>query len=152
MSGDLFWSYPLRLEINEDGKTVCDLLDEYRHFLQTDFPERFNSFQQLCHAQPEAARAEAVVFTFFQWNGYDVQVEETGNEGGVDFRAKKENTEFVIEVTSIRRETFTRRSGVPENPCTSGRGYYVGNYEVANLIRSEASGKADQMSGYECPK
>ena len=79
-------------------------------------------------------------------------MEETGDEGGVDFRVQKGNTEFVIEVTSIRRETFTRRSGVPENPLTSGRGYYVGNYEVANLIRSEASGKAGQMSGYDCPR
>ena len=152
MSDDLFWTYPLRLKINEDGKTVCDLLGEYKHFLDANQPERFNSFNQLCHTQPEAARAEAVVFAFFKWNGYDIRVEETGNEGGVDFRAQKENTEFVIEVTSILRETFAEHSGVSENPWASGRGVHVGDYDIAHLIRSEVSGKADQMSGYDCPR
>ena len=152
MSDDLFWTYPLRLEINEDGKTVCDLLDEYKYFLKIYHSERCKSFHKLCCTEPEAARAEAVVFSFLQWNGYDIQVEETGNEGGVDFRAQKENTEFVIEVTSIRRETFTEHSGVPENPWASGRGVHVDDYDIAHLIRSEASGKADQMSGYDCPR
>lgn len=152
MSDDLFWVSPVRLEINDDGKTVCDLLNEYKHFLETNQPEHSNSFHQRCNNQPEAARAEAVVFSFLQWNGYDIQVEETGNEGGADFRAKKENTEFVIEVTSIRRETFAEHSGVPENPWASGRGRHVGNYDVAHLIRSEASGKADQISGYDCSR
>ena len=152
MSDDLFWTYPLRLEINEDGKTVCDLLDEYKGFLETYHSERCKSFDKLCCTEPEAARAEAVVFSFFKWNGYDIQVEETGNEGGVDFRAQKENTEFVIEVTSILRETFAEHSGVPENPWASGRGVHVGDYDIAHLIRSEASGKADQMSGYDCPR
>ena len=151
MSDDLFWTYPLRLKINEDGKTVCDLLSEYKHFLDAKKPERFNSFNQLCHTQPEAARAEAVVFAFFKWNGYDIQVEETRHEGGVDFRAQKDNIEFVIEVTSILRGTFTRRSGVPENPWASGRSVHVDDYEVARQIRHKAFAKAKQMSGYDCP-
>lgn len=153
MPDDLFWTYPLRLAINEDGKTVCDLLDKYKCFLETYHFEHCKSFHELCCTEPEAARAEAIVFSFFQWNGYDIQVEETSSEGGVDFRAKKDNTEFVIEVTSIRRETFTKRSGIPENPWMSGKSsYYVGTYKVAKLIRSEVSGKAKQMSGYDCPR
>ena len=137
---------------NDDMRTVYDLLDEHRHFLDANQPEHSNSFHQRCNNQPEAARAEAVVFAFFKRNGYDIQVEETGNEGGVDFRAQKENTEFVIEVTSILRKTFAEHSGVPENPWASGRGVHVGDYDIAHLIRSEASGKADQMSGYDCPR
>lgn len=152
MSCDLFWTYPIRLEINEDGKTVCDLLNEYKRFLETYHSERCKSFDELCCTEPEAARAEAVLFSFFKWDGYDIRVEETGNEGGVDFRAQKENTEFVIEVTSILRETFAEHSGVSENPWTSGRGVHVGDYDIAHLIRSEVSGKADQMSGYDCPR
>ena len=95
MPDDLFWTYPLRLEINEDGKTVCDLLDEYKHFLDANQPEHSNSFDQRCNNQPEAARSEAVVFSFFKWNGYDIRVEETG-KGGVDFRAQKDDTEIEL--------------------------------------------------------
>ena len=137
-------------EKNDDMRTVYDLLDEHRHFLDANQPEHSNSFHQRCNNQPEAARAEAVVFAFFKRNGYDIQVEETRNEGGVDFRAKKDNIEFVIEVTSILRETFTKRSGAPESSI-SGKGYHVDLYGVARQIRHETFDKAKQMSGYDCP-
>ena len=131
-------------------RAVYDLLDEYKHFLDVNQPEHSNSFHQRCNNQPEAARAEAVVFSFFQWNGYDIRVEETVNEGGVDFRVQTENTDFVVEVTSILRETFTKRSGAPERPI-SGKGYHADLYGVARQIRHETFDKAKQTSGYDCP-
>ena len=127
-------------------RTVNNLLDEYKHFLDANQPEHSNSFDQRWNNQPEAARAEAVVFSFFRWNGYDIWVEETGSEGGVDFRVQTESTDFVAEVTSIRRETFTEHSGSPE------KGYSRNPYKVPHLIRLTASRKADQMSGYNCPR
>ena len=132
-------------------RTVYDLLDEYRNFLDANQPEHSNSFRQRCNHEPEAAQAEAVVFSFLQWHGYNIRVEETGSEGGVDFRVQTESTDFVVEVTSILRDTFTEHSGSPEN-ITSGKGYSVDLYRVPHLIRSEASSKADQMSGYDCPR
>ena len=152
MSDNLFWCSPFYIEIDEETKTVYDLLGEYKCFLETYHSERCKSFHELCSTEPEAARAEAIVFSFFKRNGYDIQVEETRNEGGVDFRVQTESTDFVVEVTSILRETFTEHSGIPENLVGSGKGYYVGNYEVARLIRSEASSKANQMSDYPCPR
>ena len=130
-------------------RTVYDLVDEYKDFLFANHPERFNSFHQLCCTQPEAARAEAVVFSFFQWNGYNIRVEETPSEGGVDFRVQTAITDFVVEVTSILRATFTEYSGAPEIPIQN---YYSDLYKVAHLIRQEAANKASQMSGYNCPR
>ena len=135
---------------NDDMRTVDNLLDEYKQFLDANQPEHSNSFHQRCNTQPEAARAEAIIFSFFQWNGYDIRVAETGNEGGVDFRVQTENADFVVEVTSILQETFTKRSGAPESPI-SGKGYHVDLYGVARQIRHEAFDKAKQMSGYDCP-
>ena len=131
-------------------RTVYDLLDEHRHFLDANHSERCKSFHELCRTEPEAARAEAVVFSFFKRNGYDIQVEETRNEGGVDFRAQTENTEFVVEVTSILQKTFTKRSGVPRR-LISGKVYRPDPYGVARQIRHKAFEKAKQMSGYDCP-
>ena len=150
MFDELFWWSRFYIEKNKDTKTVYDLLGEYKCFLETYHSERCKSFDKLCSTEPEAARAEAVVFSFFKWNGYAIQVEETGNEGGVDFRAQKDTTEFVVEVTSIRRETFTGRSGTPENLISDGSS--SDPYEVPRLIRSKLSSKADQMSGYDCPR
>ena len=147
MSCDLFWIYPIRLEINEEGKTVYDLLGEYKDFL--DGTDRFESFDRLCCSKPESARAEAATFSFFKWNGYNMQVEEKPDQGGVDFRAQKGNVEFIIEVKSILRDTFTRHSGVPDN-WEPGRGHYMS--DIANQIKTKASEAAEQMSGYNCPR
>ena len=144
-----FWTIPIGIEITEGMKTVYDLLDEYKDFL--DGTNRFESFKRLCCAEPEAARSEAVTYSFFKWHGYDIQVEETPNEGGVDFRIQAESTDFVVEVTSILRETYTEHSGMPER-IISGRGYSVDPYRIPHLIRSEVSSKARQMSGYDCPR
>ena len=144
-----FWTIPIRIEITEGMKTIYDLLDEYKDFL--DGTNRFESFKRLCCAKPEAARSEAVAYSFFKWHGYDIQVEETPNEGGVDFRIQAESIDFVVEVTSILRETYTENSGMPER-IISGRGYSVDPYRVPHLIRSEVSSKARQMSGYDCPR
>ena len=145
-----FWTTPVRIEMSEGMKTIYDLLGEYKDFL--DGTDRLEPFDDLCCDKPEAARAEAVTFSFFKWNGYNMWVEETPGRGGVDFRAQKDDTEFVIEVKSILRETFTEHSGVPENPWASGRGYHYDPYRIAHRIRSETSGAAEQMSGYNCPR
>ena len=91
-------------------RTVSNLVDEFKHFLDVNHPEHSNAFSQ---RHPEAARAEAVIFSFFKQNGYDIRVEETPYVGGVDFRVLTENSEFVVEVTSISQNTVTERSGVP---------------------------------------
>ena len=129
-------------------RTVSNLVDEFKHFLDVNHPEHSNAFSQ---RHPEAARAEAVAYSFFKRHGYDIQVEETPNEGGVDFRAQAESTDFVVEVTSILRETYTEHSGMSER-IISGRSYSVNPYGVPHLIRSEVSSKARQMSRYNCPR
>ena len=131
-------------------RTVSNLVDEFKHFLDVNHPEHSNAFSQRCNNHPEAARAEAVVFAFFNQNGYDIRVEETSNEGGVDFRVQTENSEFVVEVTSILQKTFTEKSGVPTK-FISGQIYRPDPYGVAHHIRQEAFDKARQMSGYDCP-
>ena len=127
-------------------RTVSNLVDEFKHFLDVNHPEHSNAFNQ---RHPEAARAEAVVFSFFKQNGYDIRVEETPL-GGVDFRVLTENSEFVVEVTSIRQQTFTKKSGVPPT-LTPGEGYHSDPYTIAYQIREEAREKEAQMSGYNCP-
>ena len=130
-------------------RTVSNLVDEFKHFLDVNHPEHSNAFSQ---RQPEAARAEAVVFSFFKQNGYDIRVEETPYVGGVDFRIQAESTDFVVEVTSILREIYTEHSGMPE--IILDRVRCVSPYKVPHVIRSKVSRKARQMSGhnYNCPR
>ena len=57
-----FWTTPISIEMTEGMKTVYDLLGEYKDFL--DGTDRFESFDRLCCDEPEAARAEAVAYSF----------------------------------------------------------------------------------------
>ena len=132
-------------------KTVNNLVDEFKHFLNGNHSEHFNAFNQRYNHHPEAAKAEAVVFSFFNQNGYDIRVEETSkNKGGVDFRVRTANSEFVVEVTSVSQNTFTKKSGVPTK-FKSSKVFTVSSCRVARRIRQEAFDKAGQMSGYNCP-
>jgi hypothetical protein len=132
-------------------KTVNDLVDEFKRFLNNNHSEHFNAFNQRYNDQPEAAKAEAVIFSFFNQNGYDIWVEETSkNKGGVDFRVRTESSEFVVEVTSVSQDTFTKKSGVPTT-FKSSKVFTVSSRGAARQIRQEAFDKAKQMSGYNCP-
>ena len=144
------WITPMHIEITEGMKTVYDLLDEYKDYL--DGTDRFKSFNRLSRNNPESARAEAVAYSFFKSYGYDVQPEETPNKGGVDFRVQAESTDFVVEVTSMLRKSYTKYSGMPEMlldgvRCTSP-------YGVPPRIRTKVSRKVRQMSRpeYNCPR
>ena len=137
-------------ETTEGMKTKYDLLDEYKDFLEDTDPDSLESFnKRLDRDEPQAAQAEAVAYSFFKWHGYDIQVEETLNAGGVDFRVQAESTDFVVEVTSILRENYTKYSGMPEGILDSVR--CVSPYEVPDAIQSKVHDKERQMSGYNCP-
>ena len=130
--------------------TRTDLVDNYKGFLDDKHPTRVKSYRDLLKNQPASARAEAVIFHFFQANIDDVRVEEDPKKGGVDFRCKTGNTEFVAEVTCLDAEAVARESGlrneVPENSSS-------GSYRrITRLLRGKASGKASQMSEYGCPR
>ena len=113
-------------------------------------PNHVKPFCRRLQNQPESARAEAVVYSFFEANHLDVQVEEDVGKGGVDFRCKTDNSDFVAEVACLDTESVTRESGVPNEPSEDGSGYYYSM--ITPLLRRKASEKASQMSGYSCPR
>ena len=105
--------------------------------------------KQYCNRKPESARAEAVAFHFLRTYSDDVQVEEDSKKGGVDFRCKKGNAEFVVEVTCLDAESVACKSGLKnEPPRNRSGGWYAG---ITDKLFGKAVGKAKQMSGYDCP-
>ena len=146
--------------IDKDIRTICKLLaaktqvpelvDNYKHFLDANYPNHVKPFCNRLRDQPESARAEAVVYSFFEANHADVQVEEDIGKGGVDFRCKASKAEFVAEVTRLDPESVTGKSGVPNEFPETGSGYHYSM--ITDLLRRKASKKAFQMSKYNCPR
>ena len=130
--------------------TIMDLVDNYKDFLDDKHPTRVKSYRALLKHDPASARAEAVMFHFFKANLDHVQVKEDPKIGGVDFRCETGSTEFVVEVTSLDAEAVARESGL-KNEISENRS--SGSYcLITGLLRRKASGKASQMSGYDCPR
>ena len=130
--------------------TRMDLVDNYKDFLDDKHPTSVKPYSARLKDKPASARAEAVMFHFFKANLDHVQVEEDPSEGGVDFRCKTGSTEFVAEVTCLDAETVADASGLKnEISENSSSGSYS---RITGLLRSKASDKAPQMSGYHCPR
>ena len=135
----------------EKAKTeVPELVDNYKRFLDANYPNHVKPFCSRLQNQLESARAEAVVYSFFEANRVDVRIEEDIVKGGVDFRCKTDKTEFVAEVTCLDAESVTRESGMPREPSEDVTGYYY--RMITPLLRRKASEKAFQMSKYSCPR
>ena len=130
--------------------TTTDLINRYQSYLDTECPDRIKSYHKLLNTQPASAKAEAVSFSFFDTKVDEVRIEETSESGGVDFRCKIDNSDFVVEVTHLEAEAVVRESGVKnEFPTKSS----VGSHGwITPLLRKKVSSKASQMSGYNCPR
>ena len=131
--------------------TIDDLVDNYKNFLNDKYPAHIKKhFCDRLASHPAGAKAEAVAFYFFRSNVDEVQIEETSVEGGADFRCKIQKSEFVAEVTSLDAEAVAKASGLKNEIPETGS---VGSYSwITHLLRTNASDKTSQMSGYCCPR
>ena len=122
-----------------------------KNFLNDKYPAHIKKyFCDRLASHPAGAKAEAVAFYFFRSNVDDVLIEEASGVGGADFRCKTQESEFVAEVTSLDAEAVAQASGlkneIPEESVV------VRSYcRITHLLRTNASNKTAQMSGYCCP-
>ena len=130
--------------------TTTDLINRYKGFLNNKCPTRVKPYSVLLNHQPASAKAEAVSFSFFDAKVDEVCVEEDTVKGGVDFRCKIDALDFVAEVTHLDADAVYRASGVkneiPKNSSVGSHGW------ITYLLRRKVSSKAEQMSGYDCPR
>lgn len=126
-----------------------ELIESYKAFLEVKYPDHFQRYCNRLKNNHESARAEAVTFSFLRTNFDDVKLAEDLSTGGVDFICKSNDIEFIVEVTSLGAEPVAAQSGwknLPEN----GSGGSFGM--ITHMLRTRASSKADQLSGYRIPR
>ncbi len=128
--------------------TLQETLLEYETFLSKEYPGHHKAFHQSTKSDPESTRAEAAIFYMFRWMGFAVDIEEKTGTGGVDFRCKKNRQEFVAEVTSIKSDTVTRKSGWPDRVFNGGFAFNM----ITHALLFKAIDKTPQMSNLPCPR
>lgn len=126
-----------------------DLVDNYIQFLEKEYPALVRSYQSRLRNQPTSARAEAVTFHFFRYNVNEVRVNETRDEGGTDFLCKTGDSEFIAEITSVKTESVTNKSGLKYDPTAETTVQTIS--PITQKLCDTVNSKQRQMSEYNYP-
>ena len=97
------------------GDTLDDITQGYALFLEVCHPAHLEAFRNRLTADPDAARAEAAVFSWLRSVRLAPAINEDRSRGGMDFLCLPGAMDsFLMEVTSLRKDTVTAKSGWPD--------------------------------------
>ena len=131
------------------GDPIHEVVSSYKDYLDVSDPGQLKQFENRQKSNPQDADLEAALFSVAQSYGFEVTLGEVPGEGGVDFICRTKDRSFALEVTRLDTSSVERRSGV-KNVAADGRGGTPSF--ILDLLRRKASGKANQLSGYEMPR
>jgi len=121
------------------------VVESYKTYLEIKYPTLHQRFLKLLKHQPESARAEAYIFSILHRDCDSAIIGEDASSGGVDFICSKEGHEFLVEVTSLTKESVTAQSGWDPEKDTE---FYR---HITRKLFKKVSSKVDQVSGRSLP-
>jgi hypothetical protein len=142
---------------------TAEVIDSYAEYLRVKNPDSRPSFVLRRASDPEAALAEAVVFSILQGFRVRPEINDKPGTGGADFicsasgggifaflKPPSPESQFIVEATSLDAEAVTDRTSLPnETPDEiSGGAFGLLTKSVLNKVRA----KATQLSGYPMPR
>jgi hypothetical protein len=129
-----------------EGDTVSDVNDYYRRYLSRnrDLKNHWMQFQRRENSDPEAAQAEAVVFSWLWAEKLKPRLFEDAGKGGPDFCCtNSEGNRFLVEATSLDSKTISERSGLPPEIIGSGGSSFA---LITEKLKAKAQSKASQLA------
>jgi hypothetical protein len=123
--------------------SLSDAVREYALWLEVMAPDHASAFKARLDADPEAAQAEAAVFTLLRAQRLDpFPVEDLGT-GGADFLCRKSDARegITVEVTAIKGNAVAARSGLPTTVGEDPRWFS----QITEMLMSRAKRKAPQL-------
>jgi hypothetical protein len=132
------------------GDSLSEIVKAHGDYLLVKHPAYYDKFQNLVHADPEAAMGEAAVFSILRtyFRAEPEPADEPGT-GGVDFICRKNQDDaFVVEVTSLKPDSVARRSGIPVKADEGGGAFEMTTHQLFSTV----CGKADQLADYPYPR
>lgn len=131
------------------GATIDEVTKSYVLFLEVRHPDHHKQFRARLAADPDAAKAEAVIFSWFRRQRLEPQVGESPAEGGADFLCVPESKQsLLVEVTALNREAVERRSGWPDELSTRAHSFGM----ITRNLWSKARAKATQLAEADVPR
>ncbi len=125
------------------------VIDSYKEFLEVKYRSHYGNYCRRFKDNPEAGRAEAVMFSLLRNTVAQVKVHEDAGTGGVDFLCVSDGNQFVVEVTCLEAGSVATQSGWPNEIVDGGGGWFG---MITHMLRTKTSSKASQLSGYAMPR
>lgn len=125
--------------------TVADIVRAYTLLLEIR-PDHHRSFRSRLESDPDAARAEAVVFSWLRSRRMMPTLSDAPGTGGPDYLCLPDSDEpFLIEVTSLKKDAVEQRSGWPDELSERAQSFGM----ITPNLLSKARAKARQLGGHD---
>lgn len=136
------------------GDSIEQVVDQHARHLQKTFGNRSSElklFVDRLENDPEAARAEAVVFAWLYQTQKNPKLNELAGTGGMDFKCQSFiGGEFLVEVTSLGTDVICAKSGLSTDVTCLGGGAYR---KVTPELRLRVKDKLSQLgTGGQLPR
>ncbi|MBM3262107.1 MAG: hypothetical protein FJY97_01550 [candidate division Zixibacteria bacterium] len=128
--------------------SLDEVIESYKRYLKKQYPIHHQAFCNREQANPESARAEAAVFAMLRMERIDVSIFEKPSSGGADFLCTSLDGSFLVEVSSLTKESVTEQPGLSHVPAESCSSFGF----LTHMIRTRASKKAPQLSTVQMPR
>ncbi len=130
------------LDRHSFGDRLGEVVDSYSRFLEVCYADHFKLFTDRLKNDPDAAKAEAIVFSWLRAEQYNPHLAESVDAGGIDFFCTPGSKEpFFLEVTHLDRKAVEKRSGWPDQLDDAGRTFS----RITPNLWSKAKSKAFQL-------
>jgi hypothetical protein len=131
------------------GARVSEIVKAYSLLLEVRYPDHYRAFQLRTVSDPDAANAEAAMFSWLRWHGFSPTPADTPGLGGPDFLCSPPlAAPFLLEVTSLNPDAVSRRSGWPDELSDKAHSFAM----ITPNLWSKAKNKASQLGGHEIPR
>lgn len=128
------------------GASIAEVVKAYALLLEVRYPQHDRAFDLRTKSDPLAANAEAVVFSWLRWHGMSPTLSDDPGIGGPDYLCSPKLCKpFMIEVTTLKSETVSGRSGWPDQLDDRVRSFAM----ITPNLWSKTKAKAPQLGGHE---
>lgn len=99
--------------------TTSEVIDSYKTYLEVKYPAHYKQFCERINNHTESIKAEAILFSILRSTFSNVKIAEDVSTGGVDFMCEVDDSQIIVEVTSLEAESVANQSGwggIPGTP------------------------------------
>jgi hypothetical protein len=120
------------------GNTLDEITQAYALFLEVRHPRNWKLFKDRLGADPDAAKAEAAVFSWLRSARLAPEINESPSKGGIDFLClPDEKDSFLLEVTSLRKDAVIAKSGWPNDLTEGAAAFSMVTPQISRSIQNK---------------